>query len=200
MKHDKGLLRAVSEQGLSYLKLLKENEQYGFENMRVPSKRLQKRVEFLCLFFKDNLTKFKKPPVTQFPASIPGGNLSTGQTQIDPQKKFTKINVERDEDGNIRYPIYVSPTLSILSLGEVEYERQAYHSSKNIFPIGFKSLREYTSMTKEKERAQYICEILDGGATPLFKVTSSEEPNNPIQRDSSSGVWVSLYFLQLLLD
>ena len=34
-----------------------------------------------------------------------GGDLSMGTTQIDPKKKFTKVEVERDECGNIKYPI-----------------------------------------------------------------------------------------------
>ncbi len=39
------------------------------------------------------------------------GNTQMGATQIDPAKKFTKISVDRDEEGNIKYPIVVSQTL-----------------------------------------------------------------------------------------
>ena len=131
--------------------------------------------------------KFRKCVTTIRPS-----DMTTGQTRIDPQKKFTKIEVERDDYGNIKYPIVVSPTLSILNLGSIEWERPNYHSEKNFFPIGFKAIREYTSMFKLGERCQYICEILDGGPRPLFKVTSSEDPNNPLIRDSSSGVWIEI--------
>lgn len=41
-------------------------------------------------------------------------------------------------------------------------------------------------------RAEYICEILDGGDRPLFKVTPSEEPDKPIIRDSTSGCWLEI--------
>lgn len=74
----------------------------------------------------------------------------------------------------------------------IDWERSAYHTSKNFFPIGFKSLREYTSINKIGERAQYICEILDGGNNPIFKVTCSEEPNNPLIKESSSGAWIEI--------
>ena len=57
----------------------------------------------------------------------------------------------------------ITPTLSILNLGVVDYERHAYHSEKNIFPIGFKSLRKGTSLTQIGKQDEYICEILDGG-------------------------------------
>ena len=39
------------------------------------------------------------------------------------------------------------------------------------------------------QRAKYTCEILDGGNKPLYKLTSSEDPNNPIIRDSSTACW-----------
>ena len=39
-KHDRYLLKAVSDHGLQYLGKLKENSEYGFENVRVPKKRL----------------------------------------------------------------------------------------------------------------------------------------------------------------
>ena len=39
-KHDRYLLKAVSENGLQFLGKLKENQEYGYENMRVPKKRL----------------------------------------------------------------------------------------------------------------------------------------------------------------
>jgi hypothetical protein len=106
------------------------------------------------------------------------------------KKRFTKINVERDLEGNIVYPIVVTPTLQILNLGYVDFERPAYHSEKNIFPIGFKSLRRGTSMTQIGKQDEYICEILDGGQKPMFKVTCSSDPNNPIMQNSSSGVWI----------
>ena len=47
-------------------------------------------------------------------------------------------------------------------------------------------------MFKVGTRSQYICEILDGGPRPLFKVTCSEDPGNPLIRDSSSGVWIDI--------
>ena len=38
----------------------------------------------------------------------------------------------------------------------------------------------------------YICEIIDGGQKPLFKVTASEDPNNPLMQTSASGVWIEI--------
>lgn len=39
-------------------------------------------------------------------------------------------------------------------------------------------------------KAEYTCEILDGGEKPLFRVTASEDPENPVTKDSTSGAWL----------
>ena len=65
-----------------------------------------------------------------------------------------------------------------------------FHSPSNIFPIGFKSVRESASILEIGRRAEYTCEILDDGTKPMFKVTCSDEPNNPIVQDSASGSWL----------
>jgi hypothetical protein len=41
-------------------------------------------------------------------------------------------------------------------------------------------------------RCEYICEILDGGNAPIFKVTCTEDPDNPLIKDSSSGAWIDI--------
>ena len=50
-------------------------------------------------------------------------DFSHGKTKLDPNKPITACKVERDYEGNIVYPIVVTPTLKILNLGVVEYER-----------------------------------------------------------------------------
>ncbi len=57
--NDKGLLNAVSENGLKYLKDVRYSHEYGLNACRVNQKRLQRRVEFLCNFFK-NASQNKK--------------------------------------------------------------------------------------------------------------------------------------------
>lgn len=103
-----------------------------------------------------------------------------------------KLKIEYDDYGLIKYPIIVTGSLKILDLGVVEFERPSFHSAANIFPIGFKSLREHSSCIHVGGRASYTCEILDGFKKPIFKVTSSEFPDQPIIRDSASGCWLEI--------
>ncbi len=39
------------------------------------------------------------------------------------------------------------------------------------------------------QRSKYTCKIVNGGNKPLYKLTSSEDPNNPIIRDSWTAFW-----------
>lgn len=86
----------------------------------------------------------------------------------------------------------INSSLQILDLGEIEYQRPMFHTEKNLFPIGFCSLREHNSMYRVGERCQYRCEIFDGNSKPQYKVTPMDDFDNPIIRDSSTGCWVSI--------
>ncbi len=119
---------------------------------------------------------------------------------INNRKKISRLIINRDENGNILYPINVNSSLKILNIGKICWEKQAYHSEKNLFPIGFNSVREHSSIKKLGDRALYTCEILDGGNKPIYKITPHEDPDNPIIKESSTGCWVKLrnYFTTFL--
>lgn len=75
--HDKNLLKAVSENGLSFLSRLKQNKEYDFDMIKISRKKLLRRVEQLCLFFKNLLPKYKKLFETTEKKSR-AGDTSTG--------------------------------------------------------------------------------------------------------------------------
>eukprot|EP00359_Climacostomum_virens_P008851 CAMPEP_0204906286 /NCGR_PEP_ID=MMETSP1397-20131031/5896_1 /ASSEMBLY_ACC=CAM_ASM_000891 /TAXON_ID=49980 /ORGANISM="Climacostomum Climacostomum virens, Strain Stock W-24" /LENGTH=256 /DNA_ID=CAMNT_0052075273 /DNA_START=527 /DNA_END=1294 /DNA_ORIENTATION=+ len=118
-----------------------------------------------------------------------------GIMRANPLKKLkpSKVVVTRDVEGNINFPILINNSLTILDLGYIEAERPAYFTDRNIFPVGFKSIREHSSMFVAGERMQYLCEILDGGQKPLFRVTPMKdgEPlwEHSIEKESCTGSW-----------
>lgn len=67
-----------------------------------------------------------------------------------------------------------------------------YHTEHNIYPIGFKTVRTYSSIFFKDKKAEYTCEILDGGEKPMYKVICSEDPDHPIIKDSSTGCWIQI--------
>lgn len=85
------------------------------------------------------------------------------------QKKKVKFEVQKDEKGNIVYPIQINQSLKLLNIGDVS-TLPAYHSEHNIFPIGFKTVRSHASMMIKGAKAEYTCEILEGpDQKPLYK-------------------------------
>jgi F/Y-rich N-terminus len=228
--HDKGLLNAVADNGINFLHNISNNQNYNFSKMKLCYEDALNRVNYLCEFFRDftsgnknkkknylyfnNLQENPLPTpnvipnpnisnVSNFSSSVINNNLSNnngGNKNIDYRRKSNKLSVNRDEYGKIQYPIIINSSLQILNLGEIIHEKPSFHSEKNLFPVGFKSIREHSSMFKLGERTQYTCEILDGGNKPLYKLTSNEDPENPIIKESSTGCWVKLILNILNLD
>lgn len=128
--HDKGLLYAVSENGFQILPKLSGNKQYGFENITVTEDALRKRLEFLCDFYKDIIAVAKVAKKRKLPEKSDSKPEKSGNNVDKPKKKISKVMVERDEDGNIQFPIVINPSLTILDLGKIEYEKPGFHTEK----------------------------------------------------------------------
>ena len=97
--------------------------------------------------------------------------------------------VPRDEEGNVVLPIPTKVGASIVSLGEVVWDRKLYSSSKYIWPIGFESQRTHTSYLQPSQRVMYTSKIIDGGDRPFFAVIASDDPDNAIITNSASAAW-----------
>lgn len=189
--HDKQLIKWFSRYGLPILSKIKNNSEYGFEGISISKNKLLNRISVLATFFKDNLTKFKNHlRKNQNRPALAGDHVYN--TKIDPSKNISSIKVETDSEGHIVYPIVVTSTLKILNLGSIDSDRPTFHSSRNIYPIGYKAVRTSLSMFHRDTKCDYICEILDNGTGPLYKVTPSDDPENPIYHSASSGAWIEI--------
>eukprot|EP00347_Sterkiella_histriomuscorum_P020477 403337650 len=213
-RHDRGVLTAVNTSGFEALQTLSGNKDFGFEDLEISPDLAFKRVEEICEFYKEfqqqsRVVKKPKKETANAPAqsaqqtikqeqvqqqmgSNESGQITQQITNAEPRKKVAKVQVQKDEEGCIIYPIVINSSLQILDLGLIEYERNQYHTEKNLFPIGFKSQREHNSQLRVGERCQYICEILDGGQKPLYRVTPMDDPENSITRESSTGCWIDI--------
>ena len=116
-------------------------------------------------------------------------NIRNGVRWNKPLKKLA-VDIQTDNQGNITYPIEITATLKILNLGFIDFKRPGFHSSSNIYPIGYKATRDHQSCVKPNGRAHYTCEILEQNDKPVFRVTSSEFPNDSVVKDSCSGAWM----------
>ena len=84
----------------------------GFQDIIVSKKKLLRRVENLCFYFKEMMPKYKNSIKKVHREKGNRLDYSTGgQTRLDPSKPITSCKVNKDSDGNITYPIVVSNTL-----------------------------------------------------------------------------------------
>lgn len=135
--------------------------------------------------------KLRKAPSTSA-VGTSGSLRSSGEKN---SKKL--IDVAKDEHGNIIFPIKLGP-ITVLSLGTIVWDRPAYHTDRYILPVGYKASRTLTSYRHPKQKTEYICEILDGGDCPLYRVTPEDDAEHPSMASSPSAAWQTI--LQRIKD
>lgn len=115
---------------------------------------------------------------------------NTGEKRKRPKTAAKKkyVDVPLNEDGTPKMPIGIG-NVTVLSLGRVEHERDSYSNWRYIWPIGYKSTRMHYSFIDPQKKVLYTSEILDGGASPLFRVTAEDCPEEPSEGTSPSAAW-----------
>ncbi|CEO96733.1 unnamed protein product (mitochondrion) [Plasmodiophora brassicae] len=98
-----------------------------------------------------------------------------------------------DADGRVVLPIQVTSSLRLLSLGTVVNGR-GFRDGKHVFPIGFKSERDYPSLVDPARRCKYVCEVIEGRDArnepcAQFRVICADLPDEPIVADRPTPVW-----------
>ncbi|KAG0202048.1 choline dehydrogenase 7 [Mortierella sp. GBA30] len=74
-------------------------------------------------------------------------------------------------------------------MGRIVWNGRGYHNHRYIFPVGFRSKKQYTSLSDTSKKTYFISEILDGGEQPIFQITLEDMPEKVFRHSSSSGAW-----------
>ena len=67
--------------------------------------------------------------------------------------------------------IHIGDSL-LINHGIIVADRPMFHSAKNIFPLGYMYQHKFHCIKHPTEQHDYLCEILDSGKQPVFRVTS----------------------------
>eukprot|EP00698_Gefionella_okellyi_P025482 TRINITY_DN9353_c0_g1_i1.p1 TRINITY_DN9353_c0_g1~~TRINITY_DN9353_c0_g1_i1.p1 ORF type:complete len:1796 (-),score=364.86 TRINITY_DN9353_c0_g1_i1:52-4716(-) len=114
------------------------------------------------------------------------------ETADGPKKpRANIIEIPRDAEGKPILPLHIGTVaggFTLHSLGTIR-DGPEYHNSRNIYPVGFKTTRQYFSMTKPEQRVVYTSEILEG---PIFRVTAEDDKEHPIDSEKPSNVWLTV--------
>ncbi|KAG0015383.1 transforming growth factor beta regulator 1 [Podila clonocystis] len=95
-------------------------------------------------------------------------------------------------DGTLNYPIVVGKGTNeviIENMGRIVWQGRGYHNHRYIFPVGFRSKKQYTSLSDTSKKTYFISEILDGGDAPIFQISLEDMPEKVFRHSSSSGAW-----------
>jgi hypothetical protein len=83
------------------------------------------------------------------------------------------IILPRDENGNLLLPCAIgkgSHEVVILRLGQVIPDRDGYHSSRYVFPLGYTSRKEYPSPVVPGKKTYWTSTILDSPNGPVVSI------------------------------
>jgi hypothetical protein len=136
------------------------------------------------------LFEFEHNNTSQVGSSPPNANKKrrSNKASAAADVVLKTIPVEYDSDGRPVLPLTVG-VVTVESLGEVVYDRPAYHNRRYILPVGYHSTRLYLSTVDPAGQCLYHSRILDGGPSPLFQVTPEDAPNVTFQAPTSTGAW-----------
>ncbi|KAI7825197.1 hypothetical protein BC939DRAFT_132466 [Gamsiella multidivaricata] len=102
------------------------------------------------------------------------------------------VPLPTNPDGSLNYPIVVGKGTNeviIENMGRIVWQGRGYHNHRYIFPVGFRSKKQYTSLSDTSRKTYFINEILDGGEQPIFQITLEDMPERVFRHSSSSGAW-----------
>ncbi|KAF9547444.1 hypothetical protein EC957_008454 [Mortierella hygrophila] len=138
------------------------------------------------------------------PAAVPSTITNVGSATQKPKRvhqtnkqrpglaKARKVQiVEKDEQGNVKLPVTVG-IITILSIGHVVYDREAFHNDRYIWPVGYKMSRSYNSMIDPTTHTTYTCSVIDDGEAPKFQIDAEDQPGKPIIAGTATGAWTHI--------
>ncbi|KAG0378455.1 hypothetical protein BGX24_003813 [Mortierella sp. AD032] len=103
--------------------------------------------------------------------------------------KIRKVQVlEKDENGNIKFPVTIG-IITIMKIGHVVSDREAFHNERYIWPVGYTMSRSYNSMVNPNEQTVYTCSVIDDGEAPKFQIDAEDQPGKPIIAGTATGAW-----------
>ncbi|KAG0330488.1 transforming growth factor beta regulator 1 [Dissophora globulifera] len=125
--------------------------------------------------------------------SISGQGIRTGPIKrADRGRPRAVVPLPTNPDGSLNYPIVVGKGTNeviIENMGRIVWQGRGYHNHRYIFPVGFRSKKQYTSLSDTSKKTYFINEILDGGEQPIFQITLEDMPEKVFRHSSSSGAW-----------
>ncbi|KAF9978232.1 hypothetical protein BGZ73_003236 [Actinomortierella ambigua] len=115
-------------------------------------------------------------------------HTSAKQRATNMMKVKKVLPLPRDENGNVKLPCTIG-ILTVMNLGKVIWDREAFHNERYIWPVGYKMSRLYNSMIDKTSLTTYTCSVIDDGDAPKFMIEVGDQPGKPIIAGTATGAW-----------
>ena len=125
----------------------------------------------------------KKEPLAKKPEPEPDAPKDT------PEQSDTIPTADQVTRDRVKYPIQLGDNCAVNFLGLVEYERPAYHTERQIYPIGFKVTRPFVSLEDPTQDEPWTAEIRDGGDAPEFVIWPTRDSSRVFSGTTPSAPW-----------
>ena len=91
---------------------------------------------------------------------------------------------------DISFPLQINENSSILSLGRIVYDKEAFNTERYIYPDGFKVCVIRPSILEPNVKCKWIAEIIDnGGEKPLFRIWMEDKPESIFEGSTPTAPW-----------
>ncbi|XP_063376990.1 histone-lysine N-methyltransferase 2C-like [Cydia fagiglandana] len=143
-----------------------------------------------CVFYK-NKTAFC---ASHAPKSEKDNELTTLSVQ-------RRVYVSRDEQRQVASVMLHSDTNHLIRVGGLiflspghllPHQLAAFHTPNYIYPIGYKIVRFYWSMTRANARCRYVCWISEEAGRPRFHVRLQSESEQDMSAPTPRAAWAKV--------
>ncbi|OHT11469.1 F/Y-rich N-terminus family protein [Tritrichomonas foetus] len=192
------LLQYLLDEGLSNVTESELVRKYIPENKEVGEKVV---CSYIYKLFHIKEPKPPKPPKPKTPR--PERQIKTRSSEPRPPRRDTIPNLEsnekfyidpppfdRDNEGNIIYPIQVTSKVKLVSIGTVNLSKNNFWNGRYIFPDGFVVEREFTSIANPNTVAMYRGSIYAGDSGPIFRVECLDSSHKVFEASKPSNPWL----------
>ncbi|KAI8056898.1 F/Y rich C-terminus-domain-containing protein [Syncephalis plumigaleata] len=125
-----------------------------------------------------SMTNVQSIPMAKTASS--GGSRPRRNRRIITQTRKVQP-IPRDANGRPILPVQVG-ILTIISLGTVVYDREAFHNERYIWPVGY---------TYPDKQTIYTCSVRDGVDGPKFYLEPEDQPDGVIEANTATGAWTT---------
>ena len=186
-EHEGYFFKEIMHRGFGSMESILQTEKFNgmFENSKIPifmtkTESVIKRINTLYDTNHKLLNTQKKEK----------SSSSKSVSHASPIKAVPFPSYDALAKGDYTLPLQLSPTTELWNLGHIVTDRPKFHTSRYIYPAGYKVSRLFPSTLRPSERVRWFCEIVDTGLDyPVFRIWMEDLPDQVFEGPTPTAPW-----------